>query len=291
MPISCAPIPGFLRTDETLAGISRDCICCTLRRSTRHSPACGGEGRFNYPLVEPTEIRSLPPARSVPLTARRRTGMTVLREDPAGSLTGIAAAVDAADELPAFLQPDCPALIWRRHPSPCFSKVDRRVRTGTATRARVILPPKNVAEATSLIRQLQYAGRPAKCHAGGRYRPSGTGIRGPGCVPRFLRLRYDGVGTNACRRFTSGVVTARLICTRGRAIQAGSRNTATPIPRTSIPSQHCGSAILLRGKLWPESPGTLAPAPSLLLREPDRRGWSSSSIQLPTPTSTRNPNL
>ena len=48
--------------------------------------------------------------------------MMVLREAiRQGASTGIA-AVDAADELPEFLQPDCPALIWRRNPSPCFQK-------------------------------------------------------------------------------------------------------------------------------------------------------------------------
>ena len=87
-------------TDETLVEISSDCICCTLRYDLLDVTRRGGEGRFDYPLVEPTSISvSLRSARSVPVTARRRTAGGV-GCDPAGSPTE--AAVDAADELPRF---------------------------------------------------------------------------------------------------------------------------------------------------------------------------------------------
>ena len=53
---------GLSRTDETLFEISNDRICCTLRDDLLDvARRVAGEGRFDYPLVEPTGISvSLP---------------------------------------------------------------------------------------------------------------------------------------------------------------------------------------------------------------------------------------
>ena len=50
------------RIDETLVEISSDCICCTLPDDLLDvARRVAGEGRFDYPLVEPTGISvSLP---------------------------------------------------------------------------------------------------------------------------------------------------------------------------------------------------------------------------------------
>ena len=73
-----------------------------------------------------------------------------------------------------------------------------------------------------------------------------------GLVPApFLRLRFDVVTTNACRKFHIDAVRARLICTyRGTGTQYGiSIDGAEPQRVFTAPT---GAPILLRGTLWPE---------------------------------------
>ena len=180
--------------------------------------------------------------------------MTVLREAIRQEASTGIAAVDAADELPAFLQPDCPALIWRRHPSPCFQKWVDAFEPERLPRARVILPPKNVAEAISLI--FDNCNTPDGPQSAMLAEDTALQAQAFADLMRtpFLRLRYDVVSTNACRKFHIDVVTARLICTyRGPGTQFGFPEYSDVDP-AYIYSVATGSAILLRGKLWPESP-------------------------------------
>ena len=180
--------------------------------------------------------------------------MMVLREAiRQGASTGIA-AVDAADELPEFLQPDCPALIWRRNPSPCFQKWVDALEPERLPRARVILRPKNVAEAISLI--FDNCNTPDSPQSAMLAEDTALQAQVFADLMRtpFLRLRYDVVSTNACRKFHIDFVTARLICTyRGPGTQYGFPENGDADP-THIYSVATGSTILLRGKLWPESP-------------------------------------
>ena len=72
---------------------------------------------------------------------------------------------------------------------------------------------------------------------------------------RFLKLRFDVIATNACRRFHIDTVTARLVCTyRGTGTQY-----AFPITEddpSEVFTVETGSPILLRGILWPERPNS-----------------------------------
>lgn len=70
---------------------------------------------------------------------------------------------------------------------------------------------------------------------------------------RYLRLRFDVVKTNACRKFHIDTLKARLICTyRGTGTQYGTSLTGQD--PAHVFTTATGSPILLRGRLWPEEP-------------------------------------
>lgn len=88
----------------------------------------------------------------------------------------------------------------------------------------------------------------------------------------FVRLRFDVVQDNACRKFHIDAVTARLVCTyRGAGTQYGiSTDGLEPKRVFSVPT---GSPILLRGTKWPEPP-----ASGLLHRSPPIEGSVSTRL-------------
>lgn len=70
---------------------------------------------------------------------------------------------------------------------------------------------------------------------------------------QFLRLRLDVITNNACRKFHVDTITGRLVCTyRGTGTQYGiSDGHRNP---DAVSTTATGSAILMRGKLWPAYP-------------------------------------
>ena len=68
----------------------------------------------------------------------------------------------------------------------------------------------------------------------------------------YVRLRFDVVDTNACRKFHIDAVKARLVCTyRGTGTQYGlSENGHDPAQILTVPT---GAPIILRGTRWPET--------------------------------------
>ena len=68
-----------------------------------------------------------------------------------------------------------------------------------------------------------------------------------------LRIRFDVVKDNACRKFHTDAVKARLVCTyRGPGTEFGMAvNGVDPQQVFSVPT---GSPMVLRGSLWPEVP-------------------------------------
>ena len=88
----------------------------------------------------------------------------------------------------------------------------------------------------------------------------------------YLRMRFDVVTTNACRKFHIDAVTARLVCTYvGTGTQYGcSAGDADPVDVFTVPT---GAPILLRGTLWPETPKS-----GLLHRSPPIEGTGETRL-------------
>ena len=162
---------------------------------------------------------------------------------------------DTPEGLSAIHSPGCAAAIWHRRQMPGFQSWIDALAPERLPKGRVVFRPENVRETLDAI-----------CDA------SGT----PVCPEReqliddtaaladifadltsapYLRLRFDVVTTNACRKFHIDAVTARLICTyRGTGTQYGiSTGGSEPRRVFTVPT---GSPILLRGTLWPERPSS-----------------------------------
>ncbi len=178
--------------------------------------------------------------------------MTFAREIMKGSDIGVSVS-DTPEGLSAIRNPGCAAAIWRRHPLPGFQTWIDALEPKQLPKARVILRPENVREAASQI--CEAAGTPA-CDERERLVDDAAALAGifAGLTPApYLRLRFDVVTTNACRKFHIDAVTARLICTyRGTGTQYGiSTDGAEPLRVFTVPT---GAPMLLRGTLWPECP-------------------------------------
>ena len=162
---------------------------------------------------------------------------------------------ETPEELSAFRRPDCAAAIWRRDPAPSFRSWIDGLHPDVLPSARVTLRPKDAREVVTQI--CEACGTP-----GGPERrmlvddtAAVAEIFGKLMGARFLKLRFDVIATNACRRFHIDTVTARLVCTyRGTGTQY-----AFPITEddpSEVFTVETGSPILLRGKLWPERPNS-----------------------------------
>ena len=199
--------------------------------------------------------------------------MTLVREIVEDAAVGVGVA-DTREGLSAINRPGCAAAIWRRHTVPSFQSWIDGLDPKRLPTARVILPLVDVREAAFQI-----------CEA------SAT----PDCAERtrliddiaaladmfaelmgapYLRLRFDVVTTNACRKFHIDAVTARLICTyRGTGTQYGiSTDGAEPRRVFTVPT---GAPILLRGTHWPERPKS-----GLLHRSPPIEGTGETRLVL-----------
>lgn len=185
--------------------------------------------------------------------------------------TAIAVA-HSPEDLSVIHSLDCAAAIWPREPLNSFQAWIDRLAPEHLPTARLILRPENVRDAASHVCDL-----------------CGT----PNCPERallvddvaalahifaelmdvqFLLLRLDVVSTNACRKFHTDAVAARLICTyRGTGTQYGLRGeTDAPQRIFTVPT---GSPILLRGRLWPERSGS-----GLLHRSPPIEGTGETRL-------------
>lgn len=67
-----------------------------------------------------------------------------------------------------------------------------------------------------------------------------------------VRLRFDAINTNACRRFHIDAVKARLLCTyRGHGTEFGIVETDGEAPK-GVQTAAIGSPLILRGICWPD---------------------------------------
>ena len=160
---------------------------------------------------------------------------------------------DTPEGLSSLHSPDCAAAIWRRRPMPGFQSWIDALETERLPKAREILRPETVRETVDAI--CDASGTP-DCRERERLIDDTAALAdiflGLTSAP-YLRLRFDVVTTNACRKFHIDAVTARLICTyRGTGTQYGiSVDGAEPRRVFTVPT---GAPILLRGTLWPERP-------------------------------------
>ncbi len=180
--------------------------------------------------------------------------------------------VDRPEELATIHRADCAATIWRRQPVAGFQSWIDRLAPEQLPKARLILRPTDVRQAASEI-----------CAASGT--PKGperarlvddvaalADIFAGLMQAEYVRLRFDVVTTNACRKFHVDAVKARLVCTyRGTGTQYGiSAGGTEPRRIFTVPT---GAPVVLRGTHWPERPRA-----GLLHRSPPIQGTGETRM-------------
>jgi len=199
--------------------------------------------------------------------------MNLIRDIQTNGLAGVSVAETPA-AVTAIRQPGCAASIWKRAPLASFQSWIDALPPQHLPRARVVLRPNAVRGALSKIfdgATLPDGGERAMLvdDISALADMFATAMRAP-----YLRLRLDVVTTNACRKFHVDAITARLLCTyRGTGTQYGVSTDGTEPKRIfTVPT---GSPILLRGRLWPETPGA-----GVLHRSPPIEGSGETRLVL-----------
>ncbi len=199
--------------------------------------------------------------------------MTLIDETVTDTAIGVGMA-ETPEELSAIHHPGSAAVIWRRQPTAEFQSWIDGIDPERLPRARMILRPGSLREA--LTRSCDLADTPAGAERDRLIDDTAAlaGIFSELMKAPYLRLRYDVVTGNACRRFHIDAVRARLVCTyRGTGTQYGiSTDGSDPARIFTVPT---GAPIILRGTLWPECPRT-----GLLHRSPPIEGTGESRLML-----------
>jgi len=181
---------------------------------------------------------------------------------------------DTPEGLAAIRRPDCAAAIWRRRPLPGFQSWIDGLEPERLPNARVILRAEDVRETASQI--FDIAGTPDGAERETLIDDaSALADLFAGLMDTdYLRLRFDVVTTNACTKFHVDTVKARLVCTyRGTGTQYGI--AADGVEPRRVFTMPTGAPILLRGRLWPESPKS-----GLLHRSPQIEGTGETRLVL-----------
>lgn len=168
----------------------------------------------------------------------------------------------APKELFSITNPHCSAILWHREPLRSFqSWIDNQC-PENLPRARVVLPVDAVHDAVS---ELAAASGLPEAQERSLLVDDISALANifAGVVrTSFLRLRLDVVTTDACPKFHTDAVTARLICTyRGTGTEFG--NAEDGSDPSEVFTAPTGSPLLLKGSLWPQKPKS-----SLLHRSP-----------------------
>jgi len=199
--------------------------------------------------------------------------MTLVRDIVQEAAVGVGVA-DTPEGLSALHRPGCAAAIWRRQPLPKFQSWIDGLDGEVLPRARVILRPEAVrATAAEICEACSTPAGPERDRFVDDVAALANIFAGV-MRAHWLRLRFDVVTTNACRKFHIDAVTARLVCTyRGTGTQYGiSTDGAAPRRIFTVPT---GAPILLRGTLWPERPRS-----GLLHRSPLIEGTGETRLVL-----------
>lgn len=187
--------------------------------------------------------------------------------------TGVRYA-DTPEDLSVLHDPSCAAAILRRQPMPGFLSWIDTLEPERLPKARAMLRPEHVRES---VVQICNESRTPECSEREWLIDDVTHLARifAGLMDaRYLRLRFDVVATNACRKFHCDFVTARLICTyRGTGTQYGFAADGTePRQIFTLPAY---APILLRGRHWPEFPPS-----GLLHRSPPIEGTGETRLVL-----------
>ncbi|MEM6743626.1 MAG: DUF1826 domain-containing protein [Pseudomonadota bacterium] len=193
---------------------------------------------------------------------------------------GLPAGVDVVDGpegFEAIRRPDCAAVLWpRRAPEGVSAWIEalppRRLPSG-----RVHVPADRAGQAAAGLADAagmpDGPGRDWLVADVQRLASAFAAAMGAG----RLRLRFDAVSGDACRKFHVDSLTARLICTyRGSGTQFGtSPNLATRAEPPVVFAAPLAAPLLLRGTRWPETP-----ASGLLHRSPPIEGTGETRLLL-----------
>jgi len=199
--------------------------------------------------------------------------MSLALEDVRHAADSVGVA-EAPEGLSAIHHPGCAAAIWWRNPLPSFQSWIDALEPEHLPEARMILRPEDVRDAAF---QICEACRIPECEERGMLIDDAAALADllAGVMSvSYVRLRFDVVTTDACRKFHIDTVTARLVCTyRGTGTQYGISTDGTDPERIfTVPT---GVPILLRGTLWPEHPTS-----GLLHRSPPIAGAGETRLVL-----------
>ena len=156
-------------------------------------------------------------------------------------------------DLAVIRNPGCAVALCRRQSDRNVLEWLERLDLDRLPKARVILPPDRISEALEQICDISDT---PDCEERKRLIDDVTKLAkvfADLMKTAHLRLRFDVVTTNSCKKFHIDRITARLLCTyRGTGTQYGvSIDGPEPDHILTVPT---GSPIVLRGSLWPETP-------------------------------------
>lgn len=163
------------------------------------------------------------------------------------------AFMDTPDKFSILAKPGVAAAIWRRQLPADFQQWINTLPTENLPSARVIVRSEVVRDAVEVI--CDSANMPNTFKR--RFFTDDVVLQARKFSElmntNLLRLRFDVVHDDACRKFHIDAVTARLVCTyRGPGTQYGISLDGEEPQR--VFSAEAGSPILLRGTKWPEPP-------------------------------------
>lgn len=199
--------------------------------------------------------------------------MTLQREIIGDAAVGVGVGKTPAS-LSLIAKPGCAAAIWERKPLDSFQTWIDALAPDDLPRARIILRPDVVRQAmTDLVEGAGLPDNNARAMLIDDVSAMAKIFADVITTP-YLRLRLDVISNNACRKFHIDAIKARLICTyRGSGTQYGiSTDGAEPRQIFSVPT---GSAMIMRGTLWPETPKS-----GLLHRSPPIEGTGETRLVL-----------
>ncbi len=190
--------------------------------------------------------------------------------------------VQDPQDLSAIRDPDVDAVLWRRAPLPAFQNWIDGLVPDALPSLRAIFRPDEVGDiltaACDASRTPHHAERDRLIDDAAALATMFAGVMG---AP-YLRLRFDVIDTNACCKFHTDTISARLICTyRGHGTHYGLASDGRD-PETIL-STPTGSPMIFRGNQWRNRSGDLGdgkPPTRLVHRSPPIEGTGETRLVL-----------